>query len=60
MYNEVIANHLKALLTDAIATPLALNFASQILRHLFSFRGIVATVAIVLPDFLMHTRRDQA
>ncbi|WP_334781172.1 hypothetical protein [Nostoc sp.] len=39
--------------------PLCHNLASQILRHLFSFRGIIACIAIVLPDFLMLMRRDR-
>jgi hypothetical protein len=35
------------------------NLASQILRHLFSFPGMIACIAIVLPDFLMYTQRDR-
>ncbi|WP_335038166.1 hypothetical protein [Nostoc sp.] len=49
MYNEVITNKLKALLTDAIAALLASQFGFLNSPISFSFRGSIATVAIILP-----------
>ncbi|MEH1846779.1 MAG: hypothetical protein V7L25_17725 [Nostoc sp.] len=60
MYNQVIANNLKALLINAIAAPLLHNLACQILRHLFYFRGIIACIAIVLHALISTTTEKQA
>ncbi|MCL6750830.1 hypothetical protein KBT16_07490 [Nostoc sp. CCCryo 231-06] len=59
MYNEVIANKLKALLISAIAAPLASQFGFSNSLTSFFLPCLIACIAIVLPDFLMYMRRDQ-